>query len=78
MLNLHSIQTFFPAHVQQASRFMLREYLQCRILEILFNSDFRNQFAFLGGTCLRLIHDNQRFSEDLDFDNFSITAEQFD
>lgn len=57
---------------------MLREYLQCRILEILFNSDFRNQFAFLGGTCLRLVHDNQRFSEDLDFDNFNITAEQFD
>lgn len=57
---------------------MLREYLQCRILEILFNTDFRNQFAFLGGTCLRLIHDNQRFSEDLDFDNFNITAEQFD
>lgn len=57
---------------------MLREYLQCRILEILFNSDFRSQFAFLGGTCLRLIHDNQRFSEDLDFDNFNLTAEQFD
>lgn len=78
MLNLQSIQIFFPSHVQQASRFMLREYLQCRILEILFNSDFRNRFAFLGGTCLRLIHDNQRFSEDLDFDNINITAEQFD
>lgn len=78
MINLQYIQTFFPQHVQQASRFMLREYLQCRILEILFNSDFSNQFAFLGGTCLRLIHDNQRFSEDLDFDNFTITAEQFD
>jgi len=78
MLNLQSIQNFFPSHVQQARRFMLREYLQCRILEILFNSDFRNQFAFLGGTCLRLIHDNQRFSEDLDFDNFNITTEQFD
>lgn len=78
MINLQYIQTFFPQHVQQAQRFMLREYLQCRILEILFNSDFRNQFAFLSGTCLRLIHDNQRFSEDLDFDNFNITAEQFD
>ena len=78
MINLQSIQTFFPSHVQHAKRFMLREYLQCRILEILFNSDFRNQFAFLGGTCLRLIHDNQRFSEDLDFDNFNITAQQFD
>ncbi|WP_375444408.1 hypothetical protein [uncultured Fibrella sp.] len=48
MLNLQSIQPFFPSHVQQAKRSMLREYLQCRILEILFNSDFRNQFAFLG------------------------------
>lgn len=78
MLSLQSIQTSFPSHVQQAKRFMLREYLQCRILEILFNSDFRNQFAFLGGTCLRLVHNNQRFSEDLDFDNFNITTEQFD
>ncbi|WP_080054402.1 nucleotidyl transferase AbiEii/AbiGii toxin family protein [Spirosoma aerolatum] len=78
MINLQSIQAFFPQHVQQARRFMLREYLQCRILEILFNSDFRNQFAFLGGTCLRLVHDNQRFSEDLDFDNFNISTEEFD
>lgn len=78
MINLSSIRSFFPAHVQQAQRFMLREYLQCRILDILFNSEFRQQFAFLGGTCLRLIHDNQRFSEDLDFDNFNLTAEQFE
>ncbi|MGI4871815.1 MAG: nucleotidyl transferase AbiEii/AbiGii toxin family protein [Janthinobacterium lividum] len=24
---------------------------------------------FPGGTCLRIVHGNQRFSEDLDFDN---------
>jgi len=57
---------------------MLREYLQCEILEILFESPFATQFSFLGGTCLRLVYGNNRFSEDLDFDNFGLTPANFD
>ena len=43
------------------------EFLQHLILSIM---DKRNQFsslAFVGGTCLRVIYDLKRFSEDLDF-----------
>ncbi len=56
----------------------MREYLQYKILELLFESHFATKFAFLGGTCLRIIHDNQRFSEDLDFDNFDLAASEFE
>lgn len=58
--------------------FILREYLQCKILEILFDSPYGRRFCFLGGTCLRLVHNNSRFSEDLDFDNFQVTESEFD
>jgi predicted nucleotidyltransferase component of viral defense system len=44
----------------------------------MFGSDFGEKFSFLGGTCLRIVHDNTRFSEDLDFDNFNLSAEDFD
>jgi len=51
--------------------------LQYKILEILFEGRYANKFYFLGGTCLRLVHNNLRFSEDLDLDNFQITEEEF-
>lgn len=57
---------------------MLREYLQCKILELLFESKYALKFAFLGGTCLRLVHNNSRFSEDLDFDNFGLSERDFE
>lgn len=51
--------------------------MQYKILEILFEGRYANKFYFLGGTCLRLVHNNLRFSEDLDLDNFQITEEEF-
>lgn len=73
MISLNTIKQFYPPHFQQFERELLREYLQCQILQILFDSPLGRNFTFLGGTCLRLVHDNARFSEDLDFDNFGIT-----
>ena len=55
----------------------MREYLQYKILEIIFNSKYARDLIFLGGTALRIVYNNSRFSEDLDFDNFSLTPEQF-
>jgi len=34
--------------------------------------------CFLGGTCLRIVHGNRRFSEDLDFDNRGLKKDQFE
>lgn len=78
MMNLEQIARFFPGHLRLQKQAMLREYLQCVILEILFESSFAPKFSFLGGTCLRLVHGAARFSEDLDFDNFDLTDADFD
>ena len=77
MLNLEQIKQYYPDNLQGFERFMLREYLQYKILEILYENKYANQFAFIGGTALRIVHDNNRFSEDLDFDNFNISTDVF-
>jgi predicted nucleotidyltransferase component of viral defense system len=43
------------------------EVMQEIVLAGLYKSDFFNRAAFYGGTCLRIFHGLQRFSEDLDF-----------
>lgn len=68
----------YPAELHNRPRLILREYLQYKILEILFESPFARKFSFLGGTCLRIVHGNRRFSEDLDFDNFNLLPEEFE
>lgn len=77
MLSLNEIQKQYPENLQGFKQFMLREYLQYKILEIIFDSQFSNRLCFLGGTCLRIVHNNTRFSEDLDFDNFGLTQQDF-
>jgi predicted nucleotidyltransferase component of viral defense system len=78
MLSLKEIRLYFPVEMQGFERFMVREYLQFKILEIIFGSPFAEKLAFLGGTCLRIVHGNRRFSEDLDFDNFNLSMENFE
>ena len=77
MLNIKQITEQYPENLRVFERSLLREYLQYKILEILFASRFANRFSFLGGTALRLIYGNTRFSEDLDFDNFGLTEAEF-
>ncbi len=45
----------------------MHEVLQQVCLGALNRSDFFNKAAFYGGTCLRIFHHLDRFSEDLDF-----------
>lgn len=78
MLGIDEIQKFFPEHLHKFRRFMLREYLQYKILQIVFESSYGNKLIFLGGTCLRIVHGNQRFSEDLDFDNLGLSEQEFE
>ncbi|MBF0431389.1 MAG: nucleotidyl transferase AbiEii/AbiGii toxin family protein [Fibrobacteria bacterium] len=46
---------------------VLQEIIQQLVLNILSQSDFFSKAAFHGGTFLRLFHNMDRFSEDLDF-----------
>lgn len=77
MLSLIEIEKYYPENMQSFKRNLLREYLQYKILQIIFNSKYANKLSFLGGTALRIVHNNTRFSEDLDFDNFGLKEKEF-
>ncbi|MBX9850823.1 MAG: nucleotidyl transferase AbiEii/AbiGii toxin family protein [Cytophagaceae bacterium] len=77
MLSLKEIKKFYPESLHQNGEFLIREFLQYKLLEIIYESKYGNSLVFLGGTCLRLIHGNTRFSEDLDFDNKGLDKNEF-
>ncbi|MDZ7611984.1 MAG: nucleotidyl transferase AbiEii/AbiGii toxin family protein [Candidatus Moranbacteria bacterium] len=77
MISLKEIEKFYPPVLRRFPGNLLREYLQYKILQIIFDSNYANKLCFLGGTALRIVHDNRRFSEDIDFDNFSLNEDEF-
>jgi predicted nucleotidyltransferase component of viral defense system len=77
MLSLLNIEKYYPINEQPFKKNILREYLQYKILEIIFNSKIGQNLSFIGGTILRIVYNNSRFSEDLDFDNFGLTEKEF-
>jgi hypothetical protein len=77
MLDMDQILSFFPQHLRPFRRNILREYLQFKVLEAIFSSGESGRLAFLGGTAIHIIHGNPRFSEDLDFDDRGMSAEDF-
>jgi len=79
MLTLEQISGFFSATLRQRNpRGMLVEYLQYELLDSLFKNPEAAQLNFIGGTAIRILHNSDRFSEDLDFDNFGLSFEQFE
>ena len=78
MLDLKQIETFYPEQLRPFKRNLLREYLQYKILEAIYESPLANKLTFMGGTCIHIVHDNPRFSEDLDFDNHDIGWHDFE
>jgi len=77
MLNLADIKSYFQDNLQKSEKNILREYLQYKILKILFDSKISSNISFIGGTALRIIYNLPRFSEDLDFDNFDLNEKDF-
>lgn len=77
MLDFQQIKDQYPSHLKGFERAILREYLQVKILQAIFESKQASQLAFIGGTALRIFHDNQRFSEDIDLDNFNLSWDSF-
>ena len=77
MMNLEQILVQYSQDMHKFKRALLREYMQYKILEIIFATQYNNKLSFLGGTALRIIHGNTRFSEDVDFDNFGLSEEEF-
>jgi len=77
MINFSEIEKFYSGREKEFKRSILREYIQCKILKIIFDSEYGLKLSFIGGTALRLCYNNQRFSEDIDFDNFGLTIAEF-
>ena len=57
----------YGATTEQEKRNAIFEVNQQVILAGLYNGGFFDVAAFYGGTCLRIFHGLQRFSEDMDF-----------
>jgi len=77
MLSLNELEKHFPENVRGLKGNILREYIQCKVLEIIFDSNIAPQLSFIGGTALRIVYNMNRFSEDLDFDNFNLSEKDF-
>jgi predicted nucleotidyltransferase component of viral defense system len=77
MLDLEQIKEQYSEQLQGYERAIVREYLQYKILQAIFESNKASQLSFLGGTALRIIHGNNRFSEDIDLDNFGLSWQAF-
>jgi predicted nucleotidyltransferase component of viral defense system len=78
MLDFQQIKEQYPENLQRFDRAILREYLQYKILQAVFDSRHASKLAFLGGTALRIIYGNNRFSEDIDLDNFGLSWAEFE
>jgi hypothetical protein len=74
VLDLTQIESYYPEPLRAFKRNLLREYLQYKILEIVFDSAAGDGLVFLGGTAIHIIHGAPRFSEDLDFDDRGLSG----
>lgn len=78
MLDFQQIKEQYPENLQRFERPILREYLQYKVLQAIFDSRYASKLAFLGGTALRIVYANNRFSEDIDLDNFGLSWFEFE
>ncbi|MEN4042265.1 MAG: nucleotidyl transferase AbiEii/AbiGii toxin family protein, partial [Anaerolineaceae bacterium] len=77
MLDFQQIKQAYSEPLQGYERAIVREYLQYKILQAIFESTQASKLSFLGGTALRIVHGNSRFSEDIDLDNFGLSWKGF-
>lgn len=56
---------------------ILREYLQLKTLQYVYETAHGGSLVFMGGTAIHLFTGSSRFSEDLDFDNRGMSVTQF-
>ena len=81
MLNKYLIDTLIQEGKRlgiptDKKRALIREFLQSKIIYLLYNQRDSKKLSFIGGTSLRLLRNLDRFSEDLDFDNMGLTFQK--
>ncbi|MFW6129675.1 MAG: nucleotidyl transferase AbiEii/AbiGii toxin family protein [Atribacterota bacterium] len=77
MIDIKQISEYYPDKIKPFKKNILREYLQYKILDIIYDSKYFDRLVFMGGTAIRIVHGNTRFSEDLDFDNRGMSEKEF-
>lgn len=79
MIDIKQIQAYYPPFFQGRDKlkFIVREYIQYKLLQHLSSTKYVKTLCFIGGTNLRLVHGINRFSEDLDFDVKKISRREF-
>lgn len=65
----HTLNTSNPLLPAETKRILLKEALQAYVLDFLYNHSQYRRLNFYGGTCLHVVFNLNRLSEDLDFDN---------
>ncbi len=78
MLTLEQIKKYYSEEVLKKNlKAVFVEYLQYEILDSIFKQKGSEKLSFMGGTAIRIIYGGNRFSEDLDFDNFGLNFSDF-
>lgn len=74
MLTIDQLSDYFPADLRRKNpQGVLVEYLQHELLDSIFKEKSSTSLSFISGTAMRILYQNPRFSEDLDFDNFGLS-----
>lgn len=58
-----------PLLANETKRIVLKEVLQSYVLDYLYNHPAYRKLNFYGGTCLHILYNLNRLSEDIDLDN---------
>lgn len=79
MLTIDQLSEYFPLALRRKNpQGVLVEYLQHELLDSIFKEKSAASLCFIGGTAIRILYQNPRFSEDLDFDNFDLSFKAFE
>jgi predicted nucleotidyltransferase component of viral defense system len=77
MLTFTQLKKYYADVKDAPLKSILVEYLQYEILDSIYKQKKSASLSFIGGTAIRIVHGGNRFSEDLDFDNFGLSFEEF-
>ena len=80
MIDIKQLLPYYPKPIAENASFhkhILKEYVELLALEHLSQTHYAPKLVFIGGTCLRLVHGIDRFSEDLDFDCKNLSYDEF-
>ncbi len=77
MLEFREIKKHYSTVEQLLPQLILKEYLQYKILDIIFSSKYGSRLVFMGETAIMIVYGSDRFSEDLDLDNLDLSESEF-